>query len=203
MPKSRDSYVLAVDDDAAYLSVLKLCMRTCGFNKIYTATDAASALEHIERIQFDLILSDYNMSPTDGLELLRIIRECPSTAKTPFILMSANLSERAWHEAIDLGVTEFLVKPFSLGSLRFACAACRGAKLEISHSPYLHSQEVQAAMRSGRAFATRADARSPDATATAAEADQRIFGSEIPDGGWWDWQRRYEKIKRIFEALSQ
>ena len=62
--------------------------------------------------------------PMDGLELLREVRKMPSAAKTPFILMTASLSEFAWREAIDCGATDFLIKPFSLSSLRSACYFC-------------------------------------------------------------------------------
>jgi CheY-like chemotaxis protein len=126
MSSPRDRYVLAVDDDPAYLSVLKLSMRTCGFSKIYAAADGTAALDLLECTRFSLIISDLNMFPMDGLELLRAVKKNPLTSRIPFILMSANLSEEAWREAIGLGATEFLVKPFTLSTLRHACFAAHG-----------------------------------------------------------------------------
>lgn len=126
MPKLNNKYVLVVDDDAAYLSALKLSMRTCGFNRVVGATDGINALDRLQDLSFDLIISDWNMSPMDGLELLREVREDPATAKIPFILMTADLSETAWREAIKLDATEFLIKPFPLASLRIACHLCLG-----------------------------------------------------------------------------
>src|SRR5947209_9872492 len=124
MSSSRERCVLAVDDDPAYLAVLKLCMRTCGFSYVHTASDGIEALNYLDYTRCDLIVSDWNMEPMDGLELLREVRRTPSTAKTPFILMTASLSELAWRQVIECGATEFLVKPFSLSSLRSACSSC-------------------------------------------------------------------------------
>lgn len=124
MYATRDRCALVVDDDPEYLSVLKLCMRTCGFVRVYTATDGSDALEYLDNVSFDIILSDWNMMPMDGLELLRVVRKKTSIATIPFIIMTASLSETAWREAIDLGATEFLIKPFSLSCLRSACHSC-------------------------------------------------------------------------------
>ncbi len=140
--------VLAVDDDPAYLAVLKLCMRTCGFTRVYAASDGCEALNYLESLKFDLVLSDWNMAPMDGLELLREIRQVPSMAKTPVILMTANLSEVAWREAIRLGATDFLLKPFSLATLRLACQLSSGAAQ--FESPEIAALQARLAPQSGR-----------------------------------------------------
>lgn len=131
MSSARERFVLAVDDDPAYRSILKLCMRICGFSSVQTASDGREALDYLDYMPFDLIISDWNMTPMDGLELLREVRNTPATAKIPFILMTASLSEFAWREAIDCGATEFLIKPFSLSSLRSACSfSCRVTEVD-------------------------------------------------------------------------
>ena len=113
-------HVLAVDDDANFLTMLMVSLRHCGFGDVVGAEDGNIALDHLSR-RFDLIVSDWNMGAMDGLELLRRVRATPSTANTPFILVTASLTEHAWRGAIEHGATEFLVKPFTLSSLRSAC----------------------------------------------------------------------------------
>lgn len=81
-------------------------------------------MELANKWRFDLIISDWNMEPMNGLELLREIRKQPSTRYTPFILITASLSEEAWKGAIKLDATEFLLKPVQLNTLRAACKLC-------------------------------------------------------------------------------
>src|SRR5208337_1053783 len=64
-------------------------------------------------MRFDFILSDWNMAPMDGMDLLRCVRANRHLSKIPFVLMSADLSLNSWRKAIDAGATDFLVKPFS------------------------------------------------------------------------------------------
>ncbi len=111
---------LVVDDDFDFLTMQLISLKYCGFSDIVGAEDGNIALDHLSR-RFDLIVSDWNMGAMDGLELLRRVRATPSTANTPFILVTASLTEHAWRGAIEHGATEFLVKPFTLSSLRSAC----------------------------------------------------------------------------------
>ena len=119
-------YALVVDDDTSFLATLGLMLRLCGFKHIVTAGDGTAALEHLGEWRFDLIVSDWNMPLMDGVELLRRVRRHPPTARTPFILMTASLTEYAWRGAIEHGATEFLLKPFALDALRSACELCLG-----------------------------------------------------------------------------
>jgi CheY-like chemotaxis protein len=114
-------HALAVDDDFDFLTMLTVSLQRCGFHQVVGAEDGSIALDHLSRRRFDLIVSDWNMGVMDGVELLRRVRASPSTANTPFILVTASLTEDAWRGAIAHGATEFLVKPFTLGSLRAAC----------------------------------------------------------------------------------
>jgi CheY-like chemotaxis protein len=119
-----------VDDDRSFLATLRLMLRLCGFQNIVTAGDGTAALEHLGEWRFDLIVSDWNMPLMDGVDLLRRVRRHPPTARTPFILMTASLTEYAWRGAIEHGATEFLLKPFTLDALRSACDLCLGLDMD-------------------------------------------------------------------------
>jgi CheY-like chemotaxis protein len=64
-------------------------------------------------VRFDFILSDWNMQPMNGLELLRCIRANPQLSKIPVVFMSGDLLSAPWREAIDAGAADFLLKPFT------------------------------------------------------------------------------------------
>jgi two-component system chemotaxis response regulator CheY len=114
-------YALAVDDDPSFLRTLQLMLRLSGFPNVIAEAEGSAALERLAAWRFDLIVSDWNMDPMDGVELLRRVRGNPATTHTPFILITASLSESAWRNAIEFGATDFLLKPLSLNSLRSAC----------------------------------------------------------------------------------
>ena len=124
MTVKTNGYALAVDDDPSFLRTLQLMLRLSGFPNVVPATEGSGALERLDSWRFDIIVSDWNMEPMDGVELLRRVRKNPATAKTPFILITASLSETAWRSAIEHGATDFLLKPLTLNSLRSACEIC-------------------------------------------------------------------------------
>lgn len=117
-------YALAIDDDADFRTSLKLMLRMCGFHHVETAADGQAGLELLRTWRFDLVVCDWNMDPMDGIEVLKAVRSQPMLAEVPFMLVTASLSEAAWQGAIEFGATEFLVKPFSLETLRTACQLC-------------------------------------------------------------------------------
>ena len=113
----RKSIALAVDDDANFRECLRMMLRIGGFSETIGVGDVEAALAAASERPLDLIVSDWNMAPYNGLDLLRAVRANPATRDTPFILVTASLSEEAWLGAIELGATDFLVKPFSIEHL--------------------------------------------------------------------------------------
>jgi two-component system chemotaxis response regulator CheY len=127
---------LAVDDDPAFLDGLRLMLRLSGFVETDTASDAETAWEMAQRGRYDLIVSDWNMDPVDGLELLRRVRAHRRIGGTPFILVTASLSEDAWRDAIVGGASDFLNKPFTVDQIRVS------AQLAVSTAPRLRDNVV-------------------------------------------------------------
>lgn len=115
---------LAVDDDKNFLQSLRMMLRVGGFEKTAGAGDVEEALSILERRPVDIIVSDWNMDPLDGLYLLEKVRANPATRHLPFILVTASLSEDTWRRAIELGATDFLVKPFSIDQLHESVDLC-------------------------------------------------------------------------------
>ena len=121
---ARKTVAIAVDDDASFRECLRMMLRVGGFDETIGASDADEALAIAQSRKVDLIVSDWNMAPRDGLDLLRDLRQQQATRLTPFILVTASLSEEAWRGAIELGATDFLVKPFSIEQLHGSADLC-------------------------------------------------------------------------------
>jgi two-component system chemotaxis response regulator CheY len=110
-------FAMVVEDDPSFRAVTELMLRRINFKSVMAEEDGAQAWAHLNLVRFDFILSDWNMEPMDGLELLRCVRANCRLSKIPVVLMSADLSLNSWREAIDAGATDFLLKPFTLEQL--------------------------------------------------------------------------------------
>jgi two-component system chemotaxis response regulator CheY len=120
--------VLLVEDDQAFLETAKLMLARIGFSRIEAVSDAESARERLALMRYDLILSDWNMEPTSGFDLLVHVRGEHRLVPTPFILMTANLSEDYWVAALHAGASDFLRKPFPFAALRDSIGIVLGAR---------------------------------------------------------------------------
>jgi two-component system chemotaxis response regulator CheY len=119
-----DRIALVVDDDANFRECLRMMLRVGSFGETLGASDVDEALELTLSRRIDLIVSDWNMQPRDGLDFLRAVRANPLTRDIPFILVTASLSEDAWRGAIEFGASDFLLKPFTIGQLHDSADLC-------------------------------------------------------------------------------
>ena len=106
-------YAMVVEDDPCFRAIAELMLQRMNFKSVVAEEDGEQAWAHLNFMRFDFILSDWNMAPMDGVDLLRCVRANRNLSKIPFVLMSADLSLNSWRKAIDAGATDFLVKPFS------------------------------------------------------------------------------------------
>ncbi len=111
--------VMVVDDNAAMRGILRALLTAFGCRRIVEAANGLKALELLRETPIDVMICDWKMSPIDGLELVRNIRD-PHNSPAPFlpIIMITAYSERSKiNIARDSGVTEFLVKPVTSEAL--------------------------------------------------------------------------------------
>jgi CheY-like chemotaxis protein len=104
--------VLIVDDNAKNLQLLGNYLRKEGY-KVEFALDGNSALDWIERTEFDLILLDIMMPGMDGFEVCRIIKNDPVKQKIPVIFLTAKVDTESIINGFDLGAVDYVVKPFN------------------------------------------------------------------------------------------
>ncbi|MEA1968755.1 MAG: response regulator [Thermodesulfobacteriota bacterium] len=105
--------VLIVDDFATMRRILKNILKQIGFKNLLEADDGTTALEVMEKQVVDLVISDWNMPKMTGLELLKTIRADKQYARVPFLMVTAEAQKQNVIEAVQAGVSNYVVKPFT------------------------------------------------------------------------------------------
>jgi two-component system chemotaxis response regulator CheY len=110
--------ILVVDDYSTMVRIIKKLLKTIGYENVDEASNGEEALGKIKGKQYGLIISDWNMEPMTGFDLLKAVRADEATAKTPFILVTAESKPENVLAAQKAGVSSYLVKPFSAPALK-------------------------------------------------------------------------------------
>lgn len=111
--------VLVVEDTQPMQKLMMSVLGALGIKQIKACTNGEDAFQNYITYNHDVILSDWQMSPVDGLELTRRIRNSPQSPNrmVPIVLITGYAAWPRVQEARDSGVTEFLVKPFTAHDL--------------------------------------------------------------------------------------
>lgn len=123
--KLETTNVLIVDDYKTMLRVIRNLLNQIGFKSIDEATDGTMALDMIRQKKYDLIISDWNMEPMTGLDLLKSVRGANNNV--PFIMVTAESKTENVIAAKGAGVNNYIVKPFNADTLRSKIAAVLGS----------------------------------------------------------------------------
>jgi two-component system chemotaxis response regulator CheY len=110
--------ILVVDDYGTMVRIMRNLLKQIGFEDIDTASGGATALELLQSRKYGLIISDWNMEPMSGLELLQKVRSDPATSAVPFMMITAESKTENVLAARRAGVTTYLEKPFSALKLK-------------------------------------------------------------------------------------
>jgi two-component system, chemotaxis family, chemotaxis protein CheY len=113
-----DRFVLVVDDYTTMRRIMRNLLRQIGFPRVDEAEDGRSALEKLKSGDFDLVISDWNMLPMSGLDLLKEVRATPRLKTIPFIMITAANTAGNVVTAKEAGVSNYIVKPFTADTLR-------------------------------------------------------------------------------------
>ncbi len=109
---SSETKVLVIDDERSLREVIAFTLRKNGY-QVFTATNGAEGLELARKQLPNLIICDVRMVLVDGYEVLSAIRNNPSTASIPFILVTSLASPERMRQGMELGADDFLPKPFT------------------------------------------------------------------------------------------
>ncbi len=118
MVNGRAMNVLIVDDYKTMLRIIRNLLKQIDFNSVEEATDGAEALAKLRHGNYGLVISDWNMQPMTGLELLREVRADTRLRATPFIMVTAESKAENVVAAKQAGVSNYTVKPFNAETLR-------------------------------------------------------------------------------------
>lgn len=110
--------ILVVDDYATMRRIVRNLLSQIGFTDVEEAGDGVSALQKLRESKFGLIISDWNMEPMTGLQLLKEIRADAKLAATPFIMVTAESKTENVVAAKEAGVNNYIVKPFNAATLK-------------------------------------------------------------------------------------
>jgi two-component system chemotaxis response regulator CheY len=118
MAVNKDMSILVVDDFNTMRRIVRSLLKQLGFNNVDEAVDGNDALAKISVKEYALVLSDWNMEPKSGIELLREVRQSEKHKSMPFILITAESKIENIVEAKKAGVNQYIVKPFNAKTLK-------------------------------------------------------------------------------------
>jgi len=118
MAVDMDMTILIVDDYKTMLRIIRNLLKQLGFNNVDEATDGAAALQKLRGKEYNLVISDWNMEPMTGYQLLKEIRSDEKMQETPFIMITAESKTENVIAAKKAGVNNYIVKPFNAATLK-------------------------------------------------------------------------------------
>ncbi|HEY4141552.1 MAG TPA: response regulator [Pseudolabrys sp.] len=124
--------VLVVDDYNTMVRIIRNLLRQLGFEHIDDASDGSSALAKMEQRKYGLVISDWNMEPMTGYDLLQKVRANPEMAETPFIMVTAESKTENVVAAKKAGVSNYIVKPFNAQTLKSKIDSVFGVEPEAA-----------------------------------------------------------------------
>lgn len=118
--------ILIVDDYKTMLRIIRNLLKQIGFENVEEATDGSMAIEKLKERPYGLVISDWNMEPMSGFELLKYVRADEKYKAVPFILITAESKAENVAAAVKAGVSNYIVKPFNAETLKSKLVAVLG-----------------------------------------------------------------------------
>ena len=118
MPAAAAIACLIVDDQQTMRSLVRSGLQQLGFMTTFEAVDGEEGLRQMLMRPIQLVISDFNMPKLDGLGLLRAVRAHPPIQKTAFIMLTGRADKELVARAVQFGVNNYLVKPFTVATLK-------------------------------------------------------------------------------------
>jgi two-component system chemotaxis response regulator CheY len=118
MPADSSMPILVVDDYQTMVRIIRNLLKQIGYENVDEAANGQAALEMIQNKRYGLVISDWNMEPMTGFELLQRVRADPARADVPFIMVTAESKTDNVVAARKAGVNNYIVKPFNAAMLK-------------------------------------------------------------------------------------
>ena len=122
-----DKPILVVDDFKTTIKIVHTLLRQLGFRQMDEAASGAEALAKLRSGRFGLVISDWNMSPMTGFDLVRTMRSDAALRAVPVIMITAEAKPENVATARDAGADGYIVKPFNATALKDKLSSVLGA----------------------------------------------------------------------------
>lgn len=126
MPVDKGMHILVVDDYSTMRRIIKNLLKQLGFDNVEEASDGGDAFKKLQEKPAGLIISDWNMEPVTGMELLKQVRAHETLKNTPFIMVTAESKPENVIAAKQAGVSNYIVKPFNAETLKMKMTSVIG-----------------------------------------------------------------------------
>ena len=110
--------ILVVEDNRTMVRIIRTLLKQIGFGNVDDAIDGSSALIRMTEKKYELIISDWNMDPLSGYELLQHVRADPRFSRVRFILTTAESKPENVLAAKKAGASSYIIKPFTADVLK-------------------------------------------------------------------------------------
>jgi two-component system chemotaxis response regulator CheY len=118
MPADSSMPILVVDDYQTMVRIIRNLLKQIGYENVDEAANGQAALAMIQNKRYGLVISDWNMEPMTGFELLQRVRSDPARTDVPFIMVTAESKTDNVVAARKAGVNNYIVKPFNAAMLK-------------------------------------------------------------------------------------
>ena len=126
MAVDKNMPILIVDDYKTMLRIIRNLLNQLNFTNVKEAGNGQTALQKLRSNPVELVISDWNMEPMTGLQLLREVRADANLKDTPFIMITAESKTENVVAAKEAGVSNYIVKPFNAETLKSKMSSVLG-----------------------------------------------------------------------------
>lgn len=128
----KNKRILVVDDQGSIRAVFQSFLKDLGFHNVLCAIDGEDSIHFLEKHAVNLIICDWAMPKLSGLDVLQVIRKHEETCDLPFMMVTSSSEMTKVQQAVELGVSDYLIKPFRPGQL---CQKVIGLLLASDYQP--------------------------------------------------------------------
>jgi two-component system chemotaxis response regulator CheY len=118
MPVDKKMRILVVDDYNTMRRIVRNLLKQLGFENVDEAADGGEAFKKLQEDNFNMVISDWNMEPVTGMDLLKQVRANDKLKNLPFIMVTAESKPENVIAAKQAGVSNYIVKPFNAETLK-------------------------------------------------------------------------------------
>ncbi len=118
MPADPNMKILVVDDMSTMRRIVKNILKQLGFNNLEEAENGQEALTKLKADTYGFVVSDWNMPVMMGIDMLRAIRADEALKKIPVLMVTAEAQKENLMEAVQAGVSNYVVKPFTAETMQ-------------------------------------------------------------------------------------